>query len=60
MNTCKNCEYRLDNGYCGNDKLAEKNGQSDSEKKDMMLYSYDEGGSFWVGENFGCIHKHLN
>lgn len=24
--------------------------------KTKMIYDYDEGGSFWVGPNFGCVH----
>lgn len=48
--------YRDMDGYCHNDKLAEEWSQSDDERADMLLYDYYEGGGFWVGEKFGCVH----
>lgn len=60
MGHCKTCKYRDKNGYCNSQKISEPGNLlrefSDEEKKDMLLYSYDEGGSFWVGELFGCVH----
>ena len=26
----------------------------------MLIYDYNEGGGFWVGERFGCIHHTPN
>ena len=57
MKTCKTCKYREENGYCQSDKIVEAHWEhTDAEKRDMLIYSYDEGGGFWVGEDFGCIH----
>ena len=25
-------------------------------KPDMLIYDYNEGGLFWVGPKFGCVH----
>ena len=56
MNTCKTCQHRGADGYCNSEKLQEDMGWTNEEKKDMLVYRYTEGGGFWVGENFGCVH----
>ncbi|MFA6396902.1 MAG: hypothetical protein WCW84_13140 [Sulfurimonas sp.] len=69
MNRCKTCGFRDKEGVCHNSKLAdnvswygsyddteEEQKEHDIKVRDMLLYSYDEGGSFFVGENFGCVH----
>ena len=61
MNTCKTCKFRKAQDYsgdfvCKSPKIEEDIGQEQSERVDMLIYSYQEGGSFKVGENFGCIH----
>ena len=57
MNTCKTCRHRGEEGYCANLNLAERDCfEHDADKSVMLIYDYDEGGEFWVGENFGCIH----
>ena len=56
MNNCITCLFRDKRGYCKSEKLDESFGQSEKEKKDMLIYSYSEGGGFWVGEYFGCVH----
>jgi hypothetical protein len=33
-------------------RLEDDNG----EEKDMLVYPYLEGGWFWVGPLFGCVH----
>lgn len=53
---CETCQYRDKAGYCLNEKLAEDAGQDSNAIKDMLLYDYFEGGGFWVGGSFGCIH----
>ena len=30
--------------------------QKDPGTEDHLVYDYYEGGDFWVGENFGCVH----
>lgn len=66
---CKTCKFRNEDGDCTNEKISD-NGEyhtyiceDDEDKieredkiKDMLLYSYNEGGSFYVGEEFGCVH----
>ena len=70
MKTCNTCKYRNDFGVCKSLKITddelweldfldatkEEIIEHDKKIKDMLLYSYDEGGSFFVGEDFGCVH----
>lgn len=53
---CGTCKFRSERGMCKSEKLAESEGQSEELRRDMLVYSYSEGGAFWVGENFGCVH----
>ena len=53
---CKTCKFRSDGGYCTSKKISEDRGQSDHEKQDMLIYDYTEGGSFWAGPEFSCVH----
>lgn len=40
-------------GWCTSDKL----GESDSEHSpDALRYGFSEGGGFWTGPEFGCVH----
>ena len=62
MNRCKDCKFRSKKGTCVSLKIRDDvpwydDDENHQEKiKDMLLYSYDEGGSFFVGEEFGCVH----
>ena len=61
---CKDCSWRGQNGYysrpgycCNTEKIREDfHEKKDEEGDDRLLYDYDEGGGFWVGPNFGCVH----
>jgi hypothetical protein len=66
---CKTCKFRNEEGECTSSKFAdnvswygsyddteEEQKEHDEKVRDMLLYSYDEGGSFFVGEDFGCVH----
>lgn len=70
MNHCKTCKHwvkyqqtildddgsarlKAGGGMCGSEKLTENWGEHGS---DMLVYSYAEGGGFWTGPNFGCVH----
>ncbi len=65
MNTCKTCVYwskeetnykpQQIGGWCSSEKLVECFGDS-SYEPDVLVYSYHEGGSFWTGPDFGCVH----
>ena len=55
-NKCKTCRYRDGNGFCKNEKIAEEYCYDNNDKDDMLIYSYNEGGGFKSGDNFGCIH----
>lgn len=57
---CGTCKHRDVDGRCRSDKLSEYEHQKDAEKADMLIYDYSEGGGFWVGEQFGCIHHAPN
>jgi len=52
---CKDCLYNVKH-FCENEKLSEDFGFTEEEKNDMLVYSYQEGGRFEVGDMFGCIH----
>ena len=69
MNHCKTCKHwtRVQEKYpgafkspdvnaggiCGSEKLTEDWGEHGA---DMLVYSYPEGGEFWAGPDFGCVH----
>ena len=53
---CGTCKHRDADGHCQNDKLAENWWHEEDGKADMLIYDYIEGGGFWVGELFGCVH----
>lgn len=62
MQTCKTCifwtkditksNWRISGGICTSKKLTEDSDYA----ADSLVYSYDEGGSFWTGPEFGCVH----
>jgi hypothetical protein len=69
MSDCKTCKHwtpysakypdrahredKQAGGICGNDKLTENYGHHGA---DMLVYSYNEGGEFWTGPDFSCVH----
>lgn len=55
MNRCETCAHYV-HGECTIDKIDEEIGQSQSERVDMLIYCYNEGGSFYPGPRFGCVH----
>jgi hypothetical protein len=42
--------------HCTHKKLGEPGEVYIDELDDSLVYSYNEGGCFTVGKNFGCIH----
>ena len=58
---CKDCKYAIKNEHnrfmpqliCTSEKLGE---DIPDPEDDMLVYSYQEGGYFHVGQNFGCVH----
>ncbi len=72
METCKTCKHWIPysdkypkgprwiekergfGGLCQSEKLTEDGGQSYG--ADMLVYEYSEGGEFWTGPDFGCVH----
>lgn len=67
MKTCKDCKHwraegdmgratydpiGKQGGYCFSTKLTEESPY----ELDALVYSFAEGGAFWTGPNFGCIH----
>jgi hypothetical protein len=61
IGTCKECKFRAKEGLCTNGKIMEGYEPMDEEPlreedSDALIYSYEEGGRFWVGPDFGCIH----
>lgn len=57
MQRCGTCKYRNDKGYCTNLKLNESGYHDYPEDLDILMYSYTEGGGFYVGPMFGCVHQ---
>jgi hypothetical protein len=70
MNTCKTCKWhepkaddwgkKKENGaFCTCPKIYEEMRGPHSKDEyldDHFVYSYYESGSFWTGNNFGCVH----
>ena len=71
MNYCKTCKHwekvvpregrhyvkgYVEGGYCENEGKIIEGEPYDEHPQDVMIYSYQEGGYFWVGPNFGCVH----
>ncbi len=54
MQRCATCRSRNSKGICTNPKLREPTGKT--AEVDELVYSYDEGGTFYVGPEFGCVH----
>lgn len=54
--TCKTCKFRAIDETCQNEHISENYYYTKLEESTMLIYSYSEGGSFTVGDNFGCIH----
>jgi hypothetical protein len=52
---CSDCRFRDKQGYCRSDKMWEE-GIAPDNRSDCVVYDYYEGGNFWVGPNFGCVH----
>lgn len=50
-----------ENPRCNSPKIAElargeEDYQAQKDQDDMLVYSYYEGGTFFTGPNFGCVH----
>ncbi len=63
MKTCRTCKHWAsvpDNYYRGFDHSCESpkfnEGGSRTGETDCMSYPYEEGGGFFPGPDFGCIH----
>ncbi len=62
MKTCKTCKWRQEKPpthVCTSPKIGERGQFHNADPEDMqdvLIYSYDEGGFFWVGPDFGCVH----
>jgi hypothetical protein len=62
---CRTCKHALPEckdvhcpiGYyeCTSEKIRES-GYPTETTEDSLVYSYDEGGAFYVGARFGCVH----
>ena len=42
-------------GFCESVKINESCGE-ETYAPDMLCYTYMEGGAFWTGPEFGCVH----
>ena len=70
MNHCKTCKHwtRVQEKYpgafkspdvnaggiCGSQKVVAD--YSGTHEADILVYPYPEGGEFWTGPDFGCVH----
>lgn len=59
---CGACKHRDNQGCCDVEKIRNPDAwaawpnDDNPETKDALIYEYSEGGRFWVGPNFGCVH----
>lgn len=65
MGYCKDCKFReaqpsplkANKHLCTCPKLTSDSYDSkEYYKDDALIYEYDEGGGFYVGDRFGCVH----
>jgi hypothetical protein len=66
MNHCETCAYfkpdledwrvRLSNGIHGGLCKSPFMKEEYDHTENSLVYSYSEGGSFWVGPKFGCVN----
>lgn len=72
MNTCRTCAHWVDSQhkndfgevmneranmkYCVCPKIGESMALHNDPGTDLMIYSYNEGGEFSTGPDFGCVH----
>ena len=57
MSYCETCKYRNEDGYCEHPKLRqERYGTLEMEDDELVYPNNYEGGWFWVGPKFGCVH----
>ena len=66
MNTCRTCVHWVEDGlppvghedmkWCVCPKISEPTDLMNDTSTDLMVYSYDEGGGFHTGPDFGCVH----
>jgi hypothetical protein len=70
MDQCRTCKYWLKyttlypnsndaeskkaGGFCQSENITEF--YDDEYKPNTLVYTYSEGGSFWTGSEFGCVH----
>ena len=64
MKRCNTCKHWGGDGWdnpgkksrqCTNSKKIGESYDVDKES-DNLVYGYDEGGRFWAGPAFGCVH----
>jgi hypothetical protein len=59
---CKNCAYWKPTpedhggGQCQSENIVEDWYDDACYRPDMLVYPYSEGGYFWTGPEFGCVH----
>jgi hypothetical protein len=51
---CKDCQHR-DRDICTDEHFMQGSKRLD-EENNSLVYSYDEGGNFYVGDYFGCVY----
>ena len=70
MNKCETCKWHKEDPWiaepvksmgniCVCPKLTEDDGIEDYQVN-TLVYSYPEGGNFWTGNEFGCVHHEID
>jgi hypothetical protein len=68
VNTCRSCKWWKTTDAqkpleslqaCASPKITECGGGTEP-TNDMLMYSYFEGGTFFTGPDFGCVHHEQN
>ena len=47
---------KIAGGICISEKLTEDYSDGQERGCDELVYPYNEGGHFWTGPEFGCVH----
>lgn len=53
---CKDCKWRDEVECCTHEKISEAKFGVGVDCEDSLIYPCNEGGFFWVGPEFGCVH----
>lgn len=55
-NAAAGAGYSKGFGVCENNRKLLEVGEEGADSNDVLVYKYSEGGCFYTGPEFGCVH----